>query len=66
MRKGGQYTGLLFVWGLYPKGRMGCKTCTEWREIVNFDEFWKDCTSSEKDLFQKSCRSTFKVNLYCA
>ena len=27
---------------------------------MNFDEFWKDCTSSEKDLFQKSCRRLLK------
>ena len=27
---------------------------------MNFDEFWKDCTSSDKDLFQKSCRRLLK------
>lgn len=27
---------------------------------MNFDELWKDFTSSEKDLFQKSCRRLLK------
>ena len=27
---------------------------------MNFDELWKDFTSLEKDLFQKSCRKLLK------